>query len=187
MENEPTVAYFCMEYGLESELKLYSGGLGILAGDYLKGARDENLPIIGLGILWKQGYTDQYLGDDDRPYDSYPNYRYDMEDTGVVVPVTIRQREVLVKVWKTTAYGNSDLYLLDTDIEERIADRPENRVGISPRQRSNQLPHRRIHRRKGKTNAKANVYQRLRLAAAETTDSRANPLSRTWIHHRSAR
>jgi starch phosphorylase len=122
MDNEPTVAYFCMEYGLESDLKLYSGGLGILAGDYLKGARDENLPIIGLGILWKQGYTDQYLGEGGRPYDSYPNNKYDLEDTGVTVPVTIRERQVVVKVWKTTAYGNVDLYLLDTDIEENNSD-----------------------------------------------------------------
>ncbi len=122
VDEEPTVAYFCMEYGLESDLKLYAGGLGILAGDYLKGARDENLPIIGLGILWKQGYTDQYVGENDRPYDSYPNYRYDLEDTGVTVPVTIRDRLVQVKVWKTTAYGNTDLYLLDTDIDGNNSD-----------------------------------------------------------------
>ncbi len=122
MDNAPTVAYFCMEYGLESDLKLYAGGLGILAGDYLKGARDENLPIIGLGILWKQGYTDQYLDEDGRPYDSYPNHKYDLEDTGITVPVTIRERRVDVKVWKTTAYGNADLYLLDTDIEQNQSD-----------------------------------------------------------------
>ncbi len=122
VERDPTVAYFCMEYGLDSDLKLYSGGLGILAGDYLKGARDENLPIIGLGIKWKQGYTDQYVGDDGRPYDSYPNYDYDLEDTGITVPVTIRDHEVWVKVWRTQAYGNADLYLLDTDIDENQGD-----------------------------------------------------------------
>jgi starch phosphorylase len=122
VNNDPKVAYFCMEYGLDNDLKLYAGGLGILAGDYLKGARDEGLPIIGLGILWKQGYTDQYVGDNGRPYDSYPNYEYDLEDTGVTVPVTIRDRKVVVKVWKTTAYGNADLYLLDTDIEQNNSD-----------------------------------------------------------------
>jgi starch phosphorylase len=115
---EPTVAYFCMEYGLDNDLRLYAGGLGILAGDYLKGARDEGLPIIGLGIKWKQGYTDQYIDEDGRPYDSYTNRQYDLDDTGVVVPVTIRGRTVSVKVWKTEAYGNSPLYLLDTDLEE---------------------------------------------------------------------
>jgi starch phosphorylase len=112
----PTVAYFCMEYGLDNDLKLYAGGLGILAGDYLKGARDEDLPIVGLGIKWKQGYTDQWINDAGQPYDSYTNHRYELDDTGVVVPVTVRDRTVSVKVWKTEAFGNSPLYLLDTDI-----------------------------------------------------------------------
>lgn len=112
------VAYFCMEYGLHNDMKIYAGGLGILAGDYLKGARDENLPIIGLGIKWKQGYSDQFVDENGKPYDSFRNYDYDLEDTGVSVPVTIRNHEVMVKVWKTEAYGNSPLYLLDTDIEE---------------------------------------------------------------------
>ncbi len=106
-----------MEYGLHNDLKIYAGGLGILAGDYLKGARDEGLPITGLGIKWKQGYTDQFVGSDGNPYDSYRNFDYDLEDTGVTVPVTIRDHDVQVKVWKTEAYGNSPLYLLDTDIE----------------------------------------------------------------------
>ncbi len=116
------VAYFCMEYGLENDVKLYAGGLGILAGDYLKGAKDEGLPIIGIGIKWKQGYTDQYIGDDGVPYDTFSNRDYDLEDTGVTVPVTIRGHEVTVKVWKTEAYGNSTLYLLDTDIDENNGD-----------------------------------------------------------------
>ncbi len=119
---EPKVAYFCMEYGLDNDLKLYAGGLGILAGDYLKGAHDEGLPITAFGIKWKQGYTDQYVADDGTPYDSYRNRDYDLEDTGVTVSVTIRDREVKVKVWKTEAYGNSPLYLLDTDLEENNSD-----------------------------------------------------------------
>lgn len=120
--NNPTVAYFCMEYGLHNDLKLYAGGLGILAGDYLKGAKDEDLPIIGIGIKWKQGYTDQYINDDGQPYDSFTNRDYDLEDTGVMVPVTIRGNNVMVKVWKTEAYGNATLYLLDTDIDENQGD-----------------------------------------------------------------
>ena len=116
------IAYFCMEFGLENDLKLYAGGLGILAGDYLKGAKDEGLPITGIGIKWKQGYTDQYIGEDGVPYDTFTNYHYDLEDTGVTVPVTIRGHEVMVKVWKTEAYGNSTLYLLDTDIDENGGD-----------------------------------------------------------------
>ena len=50
----PRVAYFCMEYGLKSSFKIYAGGLGILAGDYLKGAKDYGYPIVGIGIKWKQ-------------------------------------------------------------------------------------------------------------------------------------
>ncbi len=121
-QDNPTVAYFCMEYGLQNDLKLYAGGLGILAGDYLKGAKDEGLPIIGIGIKWKQGYTDQFIGDDGRPYDTFKNREYDLEDTGITVPVTVRDHEVTVKVWKTEAYGNATLYLLDTDLEENNAD-----------------------------------------------------------------
>ncbi len=114
----PKVAYFCMEYALETDFKLYAGGLGILAGDYLKGAKDHDFPIVGLGILWKQGYTDQVLDDKGKPYDSYHNYHYDfLEDTGVEVEVVIRKRKVKCKVWKCDQFGNADLYLLDTDIK----------------------------------------------------------------------
>ncbi|GGF93761.1 alpha-glucan family phosphorylase [Paenibacillus aceti] len=115
----PTVAYFSMEFGLESSFKIYAGGLGILAGDYIKGARDIAAPIIGIGIKWKQGYTDQCIGADGKPYDTYHNYSYDfLEDTGVQVSVTIRNTEVHCKVWKTEHFGNNPLYLLDTDIPQ---------------------------------------------------------------------
>lgn len=115
----PRVAYFCMEYGLDTSFKAYAGGLGILAGDYMKGAKDHHFPIVGIGIKWKQGYTDQLIGEDGVPYDTYHNYRYDelLEDTGITVAVEIRRREVKCKVWKMEAFGNAPLYLLDTDIE----------------------------------------------------------------------
>ncbi|MFN2424506.1 MAG: alpha-glucan family phosphorylase, partial [Cryomorphaceae bacterium] len=114
----PKVAYFCMEYGLDDRFKAYAGGLGILAGDYMKGAKDHDFPIVGIGIKWKQGYTDQYLDADGKPYDSYKNHDYSdlMEDTGVTVTVKIRQRDVKIKVWKLEAFGNAPLYLLDTDV-----------------------------------------------------------------------
>ncbi len=116
----PRVAYFCMEYGLDNAFKAYAGGLGILAGDYMKGAKDHEFPIVGIGIKWKQGYTDQMIDPKGQPYDTYHNYNYDdvMEDTGVTVNVTIRKRNVACKVWKLMAYGNADLYLLDTDLPE---------------------------------------------------------------------
>ncbi|MDX1943547.1 MAG: alpha-glucan family phosphorylase [Saprospiraceae bacterium] len=114
----PRVAYFCMEYGLDNTFKAYAGGLGILAGDYMKGAKDHEYPIVGIGIKWKQGYTDQLIDKDGKPYDTYHNYNYDdiLEDTGVTVNVTIRKRNVKCKVWKLTKFGNADLYLLDTDV-----------------------------------------------------------------------
>jgi glycogen phosphorylase len=115
----PQVAYFCMEYGLDSDFKMYAGGLGILAGDYMKGAKDNNMPIIGLGIKWKQGYTDQYVNKEGTTIDCYENHIYDfLEDTGIKVSVKIRQRDVFCKVWKVEKFGNAAIYLLDTDIPE---------------------------------------------------------------------
>ncbi|UQZ34898.1 alpha-glucan family phosphorylase [Paenibacillus sp. PK3_47] len=115
----PSVAYFSMEYGLHSDFKMYAGGLGILAGDYIKGAKDIGAPIIPIGLKWKQGYTDQKIDDNGNPYDSYHNYAYDfLEDTGVKVTVRVRKTDVVCKVWKTEQFGNNPLYLLDTDIPE---------------------------------------------------------------------
>jgi starch phosphorylase len=117
--NLPRVAYFCMEYGLQSDFKIYAGGLGILAGDYLKGAKDYGYPIVGVGILWKQGYGDQVIDADGRPYDAYKNNTYDfLKDTRVKVNVDIRGRNVACKVWLVDAFGNAPLYLLDTDLPE---------------------------------------------------------------------
>lgn len=112
----PRVAYFCMEFGIDPALPIYAGGLGILAGDILKGARDYGYPMIGIGILWEQGYTHQYVGADGRPY-NVPNQfdRSLVQDTGVEVTTFIRGRNVRCKVWYTDAYGNAPLYLLDTN------------------------------------------------------------------------
>ncbi|MGH4119237.1 alpha-glucan family phosphorylase [Clostridium sp.] len=117
--NLPRVAYFCMEYGLNSDFKAYAGGLGILAGDHLKGAKDLKLPLIGIGLKWKQGYTEQLIDENGKAYDTYHNYTYDfLEDTGVKVTVKIRNLDVVCKVWKLEEFGNVPLYLLDTDIPE---------------------------------------------------------------------
>lgn len=115
----PRVAYFSMEYGLDTSMRTYAGGLGILAGDYIKGAKDYEYPMVGIGIKWKQGYTDQAVGENNMPYDKYINYEYDfLKDTGVKVKVKIRQRDVYCKVWLVDNFGNAPLYLLDTDIPE---------------------------------------------------------------------
>lgn len=115
--NLPHVAYFCMEYALQSDFKTYAGGLGILAGDYLKGAKDHGYPMVGIGIKWKQGYTDQRITDKGKVLDTYPIYKYEfLKDTGIMVSVTIRKREVKCKVWLCEEYGNAPIYLLDTDV-----------------------------------------------------------------------
>ena len=115
----PRVAYFSMEFGLHDGLKLYAGGLGILAGDHLKGAHDLGLPIVGIGILWRQGYVRQTIDPDGTPVDTYRSYAYPADvvvDTGVEITVPVQGDDVRVKVWKTTAFGNAPLYLLDTDL-----------------------------------------------------------------------
>mgnify|MGYP001012902882 FL=1 len=119
MDKLRSVAYFCMEYGIESDVRLYAGGLGILAGDYMKEACDQGHPIVGIGILWKQGYGEQFIDrETGKPYDAYINRVYPfLEDTGVIVTVPIRKRDVRIKVWRYRAHGVDNLYLLDTDIE----------------------------------------------------------------------
>ncbi|HHV71419.1 MAG TPA: alpha-glucan family phosphorylase [Clostridia bacterium] len=111
----PKVAYFCMEYGLSKNLPIYAGGLGILAGDYLKAAKDLNVPIIGVGILWRQDYTTQLIGQDNYPHDHYQNYDFSgiIQDTNVTVKCRVRGTEVTCKVWKVDMFGNNPLYLLD--------------------------------------------------------------------------
>jgi glycogen phosphorylase len=116
-KREPSVAYFCMEYGLHEDFKIYSGGLGILAGDFMKAAKDLSKPIVGIGLLWRQGYTSQTVKDNGTVVDAYPEHRYDfLKDTGVEVAVNIRGRQVKAKVWLCEEYGNAPLYLLDTNL-----------------------------------------------------------------------
>lgn len=113
----PRVAYFCMEYALQSDVKLYAGGLGILAGDYMKGAKDHDYPMVGIGIKWKQGYGDQMITRKDKVVDAYPIYKYPfLKDTGKMVTVNIRGRNVKCKIWLDDTHGTVPLYLLDTDV-----------------------------------------------------------------------
>lgn len=124
MRNLPKVAYFCMEYAIESNVKLYAGGLGILAGDYMKEACDNDYPLIGIGIRWKQGYGEQLIDNETNlPFDAYKNRTYDfLKDTGIIVTVRINGRDIKIKVWKYEAHGVNNLYLLDTDIDGNDGD-----------------------------------------------------------------
>ncbi|MEN1762123.1 alpha-glucan family phosphorylase [Anoxynatronum sibiricum] len=118
-EKDKYIAYFCMEYGLASHFKIYSGGLGILAGDHLKAAKDAGVPLVGIGIKWQQGYVEQRMTPEGQVVDCYRSLEgSSLEDTGIIVHVTIREDQVPVKVWKTEAFGNVPLYLLDTVVSE---------------------------------------------------------------------
>ena len=123
MDKNIRCSYFCMEYAISSSLKTYAGGLGILAGDYLKGAVRDKFPVTGIGIKWKQGYGEQYIGNT-RPFDAYKqnDYTGKLEDTGEEVEVTIRRRRVKLKIWKYNADGINNLYLLDTDVDGNSGD-----------------------------------------------------------------
>src|SRR5262249_46123401 len=110
----PRVAYFCMEYGIAPDLPIYAGGLGILAGDFLKAAADLRLPIVGVGIFWSEGYTVQHVGSDGHIYDAFPPAaRGGLTPTGATVTVTIRGRDVPVTAWRLDRPGVATLYLLE--------------------------------------------------------------------------
>ena len=128
----PSVAYFCMEYGLDSSLKIYSGGLGILAGDYLKETSDMNVDLVAVGFLYRYGYFTQVLsaqGDQIARYDAQDFLKapaepvLDADGNWVSVKVSFPGRDVSVRLWKV-AVGRTDLYLMDTDFEGNL---PEDR------------------------------------------------------------
>ncbi len=135
-DGRPRVAYFCMEYGLHEEFPIYAGGLGILAGDFVKSAHDLGAPVVAIGILWRQGYTVQTIGPDGNPTDDYPPTRPDfLEDTGVRVRIRILKSEVELRVWRVSRYRIAPLFLLDTVhaadhwINQRLYDpRPDCRI-----------------------------------------------------------
>ncbi|NJL87841.1 MAG: glycosyltransferase family 1 protein [Leptolyngbyaceae cyanobacterium SM1_1_3] len=120
------VAYFCAEFGIHESLPIYCGGLGILAGDHLKSASDLGVPMIGIGLLYRQGYFRQHLnrsGWQKEYYDS-SNFEHmplelvrDEFGQPVTIKLRVRQRTVRVQVW-LARIGRVNLYLLDTDRED---------------------------------------------------------------------
>ncbi len=123
---EDVVAYFSMEYGLDVSLPIYSGGLGILSGDHLKTASDLGLPLVAVGLLYRQGYFQQYLNADGYQQESYPeNDWYNMPvrrcqtKDGEDVKITVKMADAVVtaRVWEVKI-GRVSLYLLDTNIDE---------------------------------------------------------------------
>ncbi len=126
------IAYFSMEFGLHESLPIYSGGLGILAGDHLKSASDLGLPLVGVGLLYRQGYFRQYLNLEGWQQEIYPENDFynlplhlerDAAGKALSFDLEYPGRSVRVQIWRVRA-GRVRLFLLDTNLEENLpADR----------------------------------------------------------------
>lgn len=123
---KPSVAYFSMEYGLTNILKIYSGGLGVLAGDYLKEASDSNIDLTAVGFLYRYGYFTQTLSMDGQQIANYEAQNFNtlpltqvMQSNGepMVLEVPYPGRTVYAHIWKVSV-GRVPLYLMDTDIPQ---------------------------------------------------------------------
>ncbi len=131
-QNVGTIAYFSAEFGLHECLPIYSGGLGILAGDHLKSASELGLPLVGVGLLYRQGYFHQYLTNDGYQFEDYPELDFStipvtrvLKDDGTQLRVSmdVGGHHVHANIWLVTV-GRVRLYLLDTNVpENRSEDR----------------------------------------------------------------
>jgi len=132
-DKRPSVAYFSMEYGLNHILKIYSGGLGVLAGDYLKEASDSNVDLCAVGLLYRYGYFNQTLSMDGQQIANYESQNFsqlpidrvmDKDGTPMVIAVPYINYFVYANVWRVNV-GRVSLYLLDTDNDKNSEfDRP---------------------------------------------------------------
>jgi alpha-glucan phosphorylase-like protein len=122
----PEIAYFSMEYGLHISLRLYSGGLGVLAGDYLKEASDSNSNMVAVGLLYRYGYFEQSIALSGDQINNFPAQQFtklpllpvrNEKGEWLKVHIGLKGRMVFAKVWKLNV-GRIALYLLDTDIDE---------------------------------------------------------------------
>jgi glycogen phosphorylase len=120
------VAYFSAEFGLAECLPIYSGGLGVLAGDHLKSASDLNIPLVGVGLLYQKGFFSQYLTSDGWQMETYPLNDFSMMPVQQVldekgdplkIHVAFKDSPVAVSIWRIQV-GRVSLYMLDTNIAE---------------------------------------------------------------------
>jgi starch phosphorylase len=125
-ELEGQVAYFSMEYGIHESIPLFSGGLGVLAGDHLKAASDMELPIVAIGLLYRQGYFHQFLNQEGWQQEEYPETNIfhlplerALDDLGNEIRISVSgpHCEIHASVWKMNV-GTVPLYLLDTNMPE---------------------------------------------------------------------
>jgi glycogen phosphorylase len=121
-----SIAYFCFEFGITEGLPIYSGGLGVLAGDHLKSASDLGLPLVGLGLLYNRGYFRQRLSHDGWQQEIYPQYDFyqmpislmrDEAGEPIRIPVEFPDRVVTCQIWRADV-GRIPLYLLDSNVLE---------------------------------------------------------------------
>lgn len=115
------VAYFSMEFAIHQALKIYSGGLGFLAGSHMRSVYDLRQNVIGVGILWSFGYYDQSRNEDNTMRVAYRRKHYSfLDETGIIVTVMINGVEVYIKAYllRPEIFGTAPIYLLTTDIPE---------------------------------------------------------------------
>jgi len=125
--DEPLVAYFCAEYGFHESFPIYSGGLGVLAGDYCKAASDGRANFVAVGLLYEQGYFTQTVDNDGVQHAEYrerdprdlPVEPVRKSGEWLKVAVRIAGREVIARLWKAQV-GRVPVYLLDTNCAENI-------------------------------------------------------------------
>ena len=125
------VAYFSMEFAVHQPLKIYSGGLGFLAGSHLRSAYELRQNMISIGILWKYGYYDQARNLDQTLQITWMEKQYSfLEDTGIKFQVNIHEHPVWVKAWylNPETFKSAPLFLLSTDLPEN-----DSRSGRFPR------------------------------------------------------
>lgn len=129
-EERMQIAYFSAEYGLHESLPIYSGGLGVLAGDHCKSASDLGLPFVAVGMLYREGYFIQGIDSDGQQQAIFKAYNWndlpirpaqDQRGHDIKVAVELPGRTIHAKVWRVQV-GRIPLYLLDTDIEENSAE-----------------------------------------------------------------
>lgn len=133
VKDKPIIGYFSMEFGITECFQNYSGGLGILSGDHLKSASDLNIPLVGVGLLYQEGYFQQYLNADGWQQESYPindffnlplKLERDKEGVPLKISVDLPGRKLWAQIWRVQV-GRVRLYLLDSNLPEN--DREEDR------------------------------------------------------------
>lgn len=125
-DKKDLIAYFSMEYGLHESIPIYSGGLGVLSGDYIKAASDQALPLTAFGLLYKYGYFVQYINEEGQQQEDWEENKWhlmpvkivtDKKNENLIIKINVNGHDILIKVWSISV-GQITIYLLDTDIPD---------------------------------------------------------------------